>query len=220
MLLAPLNGKCSPQLFERHLRFLPSIKNRFHDIRRQERESENPAHVGCANLLSGGDLFNTSIVPVLQQLAPPEGARQCFYQRLVGFRQRCHSASTLRQNNPFAPAVATESHGHMHSDTVLCNSGAIRHHAASLVSDCSSLIRLITPLVRRRMSAPSGDRSTRSTKSWVMRACSPGKSSSHSGSNWVKASRTSASVRSGISLRPSRHVPTMISGARKSWRTC
>ena len=53
----------------------------------------------------------------------------------------------------------------------------------------------------------------------LMRACSAGNSSSHSGSSCSSASRASSSVMSSCSARAARHVPTMISGCRKMPRS-
>ena len=61
--------------------------------------------------------------------------------------------------------------------------------------------------------------STRSTSNCTIRACSAGNNSSHSGSSCSSASRVSSSVMSSCSARAARHVPTMISGCRKTPRS-
>ena len=69
------------------------------------------------------------------------------------------------------------------------------------------------------MSAPAGPTTTLSTSALTIRACSAGNNSSQSGSSRCSASRTSLSVRSGISRRPASHVPTTTSGCRSRART-
>jgi hypothetical protein len=75
---------------------------------------------------------------------------------------------------------------------------------------------------KSRTCNPSVPTSTCSTDSATMRACSAGKSSSHSGSSCCSATRASSSVMSLACTRAAFHVPAMISGCRstvRSWLT-
>ncbi len=54
----------------------------------------------------------------------------------------------------------------------------------------------------------------------MIRACSAGKSSSHSGSSHSSASRVSSSVMSGAEARAARQAPSTTSGWRSGPRTC
>src|SRR6266852_4065523 len=57
---------------QRHLRRLPPTQDRLHDIRRQQGQSQNTAHVGLIYFLGAGDLRDGRVRTVLQLLPPAE----------------------------------------------------------------------------------------------------------------------------------------------------
>src|SRR5258708_2367972 len=131
-----------------------------------------------------------------------------------------------------APLVAQgERDVHRDGAAVLAQGGAAEltdfhggraSHAASwcALAPRSSVQSEVSPSTRRQRSMPSGCRSTRSTSSSTMRACSAGNSSFHSGSNSNRAPRTSLSARPLSVLLAARQVWMMTSGVRISDRIC
>jgi hypothetical protein len=128
---------------------------------------------------------------------------------------RCH--------NLLAPALVAHRDGVVHREraAVLAEGGTTKvthlHVTAHAASWCApaprnSLQSEVSPSTLSRRSMPSGCRSTRSTRSSTIRACSAGNSSFYSGSNSRRAPRTSLSARSLLVLRAARQVWTMTSG--------
>ena len=173
-----------------------------------------------------GQFRRRPVSSLLQHPLPPMRPRQRADQRLVRPRlRRRPGIAAVRRDDHLAAAAALEGHRDADGDRravefpILAGHLPLRLHAALTSRDCSSSTSVWSPSARSRTCMPSGERSTRSTSSRTIRACSAGKSSSHKGAKSVTVWTTSRSGTSS-SFRAAAHVRAMISGVRSRCRTC
>ena len=174
-LLLPLHRNRLHQRRQRHPLRLSPIQDRLHDIRRQQREPQQARDIGRVDLLGGGQFVERGEAPRLHHPPPPERAGQRLHQRGVGSRGAAgrHSAQRHHQLPP-TPLPDRERHADGQHPRSAAHAAAFAESAAGAPR---SRTRLASPSSFRRTSAPPAPMSTRSTRRWMMRACSAGKSS-------------------------------------------
>jgi hypothetical protein len=82
-LLPPLARHHARQLLQLHPLRLPPVENRLLDVRRQQREPDQPVDEAFRDVFGLGDLAGRAVPALIQHPLPPVRPRQCADQRLV-----------------------------------------------------------------------------------------------------------------------------------------
>src|SRR3954447_23307297 len=78
-LLAPFYGERLQQPSQSEIRRLPPIQNCFDDIRRQQGQPQDAAHIAAVDLLYGADLADRAIASIVEEALPPMRPSKCFH---------------------------------------------------------------------------------------------------------------------------------------------
>ena len=72
MLLHPVRRLWLHRVGEYQIVGLPPIQDRLHDLRLQQRQPQDPRHVGRVDFFGTGEFVDRGVTPGLQQSPPPE----------------------------------------------------------------------------------------------------------------------------------------------------
>ncbi len=188
-LLTPLDRKRLEQGWQPKPRWLSAIHDRLDYVWREQGQPKDAAHVASVDLLRRGDLADRRIPTRFEHPLPSERASERFHHRRIRARpSRRRAALPIGHHHRSAATPMPNDEWHAHGDAgqprSCCGPAsrwALGHKGQRPGSP--------SPSNRRRMSAPAGPISTRSTNNRTIRACSAGNSCSQSGSRLAASGR-------------------------------
>ena len=209
----PLQRKSLQQIIQLQLRRLPPIEDRFHDLRRQQREPQNSADVRRVHALRPGQVLHRR----MHAGRPASSA--------IGTRapapspSRCRPAAAaptppVRRHHQLPPAALPERQRYVDGDRLAVGRYRRPLHAAALLLPATSRTSPASPFGRSRTSTPCTAHRPARPAAARSAPARPGTARPQRVELQQRLPRPS-SLTSSCSARAVRHVPTMISGCRK-----
>ena len=136
----PLQRKPRQQIIQPHLRRMPPIEDRLHNLRREQRQPQNAADVGRREAPGGGQVLDRPVHAGIQHPPPPKRPRQHLHHRVVNSRPR-RPLRAFRRHRQLPPAAFPKREWDADSDRLLVGRHFRLLHAAALLLPATSAQR-------------------------------------------------------------------------------